>query len=81
MTIPTYELEMQANEQRRILIDSLEELKSRARENFDVRKLIRRRPVLAFAMAAFFGLLAGYRTGNMVRPRKSKNWNRLFWPE
>lgn len=75
MTIPTYELEMQANEQRRRLIDSLEELKSRARENFDVRKLIRRRPVLASAMAASFGLIAGYRTGSMVRPRKSKNWN------
>lgn len=74
MTIPTYELEMQANEQRRRLIDSLEELKSRARENLDVGKFIRRRPVLASAVAASFGLMAGYRSGSMVHPRKFKKW-------
>lgn len=74
MTIPAYELEMQANEQRRRLIDSLEELKSRARENLDIRKFIRRRPVLASTVAASFGLMAGYRTGSMVRSRKFKKW-------
>lgn len=69
MTLPSYELEMVADAQRKRLINSIEELKSRARENMDLRLQIRQSPLLASGIAASLALAAGYWAGGLFASR------------
>lgn len=59
-SLPIYELELRATEERRRLQSSVTELKSRLRENLDVSKTARRHVWLAREILAALGLRSGY---------------------
>lgn len=58
--LPSYDLELKAAEERRMLHISMAELKSRVRENLDVKKQVRENLGLACSAAVFLGLTLGY---------------------
>lgn len=59
-SLPLYELELRAADERRRLQNSVTELKSRVRENLDVTKAARKHVWWAGAGLAAVGLLSGY---------------------
>jgi hypothetical protein len=58
--LPTYELELRAAEQRKRLHESVEELKSRVRENLDLKKAARAHIAPVSAGAALVSFVVGY---------------------
>lgn len=72
MTIPTYELEILAVEQRKRLDFSLQELKARMHKKLNVRNGVRQHIYLASAAVALAGLMLGYRVGSFFTPQKSQ---------
>jgi hypothetical protein len=58
--LPTYELELKAAEQRKRLHESVEALKSRVRENLDLKKSARAHIVPVSAGAALVSFVLGY---------------------
>ena len=58
--LPSYDLELRAAEERRQLHTSVEELRSRLRENFDFKKNAHDHLLGACSLAAVIGLAAGY---------------------
>jgi hypothetical protein len=59
-TLPTYDLQLRAEDQRRRLKGSFNELRERVREKLDVKRTARRHVILASAIAAVMSLAAGY---------------------
>jgi hypothetical protein len=59
-SLPIYELELKAADERRRLRSSVVELRSRVRESLDVKKNARRHVWAAGGILALFGLLSGY---------------------
>lgn len=59
-SLPIYELELRATDERKRLENSLGELKSRMRETLDIKKNARQHVWLAGGILAFLGLLSGY---------------------
>lgn len=59
-SLPIYELELRAADERRRLQSSVTELKSRVRENLNVSKVARKHVWWAGATVALVGLLSGY---------------------
>jgi hypothetical protein len=59
-TLPLQDLQLRAVDERRRLQSSLVELKSRIRENMDVKRNAREHVWLASGILAAFGLLSGY---------------------
>ena len=58
--LPTYELELRAPEQRKRLHESVEELKSRVRENLDLKKAARAHIAPVSGGAALVSFVVGY---------------------
>lgn len=58
--LPSYDLELKAADERRQLLASLAELKSRLREHLDFKRNLRDHLPAASLIAAFVGLAAGY---------------------
>jgi hypothetical protein len=66
--MPSYNLEMKAEEERQRLHSSVTELKSRLHETLDIRHTLRHNLGLICSLAAAIGLAAGYSlTGIFVR--------------
>lgn len=65
MSLPSYELEVRASEQRKRIHLSLKELKSAVRERTAIKPALTKYLPRFAAGAAVCGLLAGYRTGGM----------------
>lgn len=59
-TLPSYELELRAAEERRRLHGTVVELKSRVRETLDVKKKAQEYIWFAAGVAALTGLALGY---------------------
>jgi hypothetical protein len=59
-SLPLYQLELRAADERRRLQSSMTELKSRVRENLDLTKTARKHVWWAGASLAVVGLLSGY---------------------
>jgi hypothetical protein len=59
-SLPIYELELRANDERRRLQSSVTELKSRVRENLDLGKTARRHVWWVGGIVAVLGLMSGY---------------------
>lgn len=64
-TTPTYELELQAAEQRKRLHNSVAELKFKVREKMDVKKNVRQYLGVASGIASVVGLVLGYSFAGM----------------
>jgi hypothetical protein len=60
MTLPSYDLELQAADQRRRLHNSVQELRCQLRDKMDLQNNAREYLEYACAAAALIGLLAGY---------------------
>jgi len=58
--LPSYDLEFKAADERRRLHDAVEELRSKIREELDVKNQARQHLELACSVAMFLGLAAGY---------------------
>ncbi len=58
--LPSYDLELKAAEERRVLHKSVEELKTQVREKLEPQKLAREYIVPVSLAAAFTAFLAGY---------------------
>ncbi len=58
--LPLQDLQLRAVDERRRLQSSVVELRSRIRENMDVRKNLREHVWVASGIVAVFGLLSGY---------------------
>jgi hypothetical protein len=71
-TMPSYELEMLAVEQRKQLDFSLQELKARMHKKLNVRNGIRQHIYLASAAVALAGLMLGYRAGGAFTSQKTR---------
>lgn len=68
MTLPSYDLQLRAADERRRLHESVLELRCQLRDKLDVRNNAREHFGLACAAAAFLGLAVGYGfTGVFVR--------------
>jgi hypothetical protein len=59
-SLPIYELELRASDERKRLQSSVKELKSRVLENLDVSETARRHVWRAGGIIAALGLLSGY---------------------
>jgi hypothetical protein len=59
-TVPLYELELRANDERRRLQSAVIELRSRVRDNLDLTENARKHVWLAGGILATLGLLSGY---------------------
>jgi len=67
-SLPSYDLELKAADERQRLHDSVTELKVRLNESLDVKKNIRQHFPLACASSAVLALAAGYYfTGMFIR--------------
>lgn len=67
-SLPSYDLELKAADERQRLHNSVTELKVRLNESLDIRTNIRQHFPLALATTAALGLAAGYYfTGMFVR--------------
>ena len=67
-SLPSYDLELKAADERQRLHDSVTELKVRINESLDVKNNIKQHFPLAFATSAVLALAAGYYfTGMFVR--------------
>jgi predicted sugar kinase len=67
-SLPSYDLELKAADERQRLHDSVTELKVRLNESLDVKKNIRQHFPLASATSAVLALAAGYYfTGMFIR--------------
>jgi hypothetical protein len=58
--LPSYDLEVKAADDRRRLHQAITELRSRVRQNLDLKKLVRERLATACTFAAVAGLALGY---------------------
>ena len=68
MSLPTYDLELRAADERRRLHNSVQELRCQLRDKLDVRNNARQYLGIACGAVAVLGLLAGYSlTGILVR--------------
>jgi hypothetical protein len=65
MSLPSYELELRASEQRQRIHLSLSELKGRLRERGAVKPLLRKYLAKFAGSAALVGLMAGYGIGGL----------------
>jgi hypothetical protein len=63
MSLPSYELELRASEQRKQIHLSLSELKGRLRERAALKPVLRKFVAGIASSAALIGLLAGYGVG------------------
>jgi hypothetical protein len=59
-TLPTYDLELRAADERRRLHSSVSELKDRVRERMDVERNVREHVVASSAAAAVVSMILGY---------------------
>ncbi len=59
-TVPLYELELRANDERRRLQNAVIEPRSRVRDNLDLTENARKHVWLASGILATLGLLSGY---------------------
>lgn len=67
--LPSYDLELKAADDRRRLHNAVEEMRSKVREELDVKNQARQHLGLACSVAMFLGLAAGYTlTGLFVHP-------------
>jgi hypothetical protein len=67
-TLPTYDLQLRAADERRRLHGSVTELKERVREKMDVQRTAREHVVASSVMAGFVSMIFGYAiTGMFTR--------------
>ncbi len=59
-SLPNYDLELKAAEERRVLHSSVEELKTRVRETFEPAELVREHLWTGLGIAVFVAFVAGY---------------------
>ena len=71
MSLPSYELELRASEERKRLHLSLSDLKGRLRERAAVKPLLRKYLTGIAGSAALMALIAGYGVGGAF-----SNWRR-----
>jgi hypothetical protein len=69
--IPTYELELKAAEERKLLHESLAELRARIHESIDVKATVGRHVLLISGIAGLASLVLGYGLGAVVAPNYS----------
>jgi hypothetical protein len=67
MSLPSYELELRASEQRKRIHLSLSELKGRLRERAVLKPLLRRYLTPISGSAALIALVAGYGVGGFFK--------------
>jgi len=73
MSLPSYELEARASEQRKQIHLSLNELQDRVRKHAALKPVLRRYWIGISGSAALLGLMAGYGAGRVLQPRKALN--------
>jgi hypothetical protein len=66
--LPTYELELKAAKERRLLHESLAELKERVHESIDIKATVARHLLLLSGIAGLTALVLGYGIGGIVAP-------------
>ena len=69
--LPTYELELKAAEERKLLNESLAELKERVQESINVKATVGRHVLLLSGIAGLAALVLGYELGGIVAPNYS----------
>jgi hypothetical protein len=70
MSVPAYELEMIAEQQRTQLHDSISELRSQMRGRLKLKGNLRQYAIAASGILALSGLLAGYLAGGLFTDHK-----------
>jgi hypothetical protein len=70
MSLPSYELELRASEQRKKIHLSLSELKGRLRERAVLKPVLRKFLTGIAGSAALIGLVAGYGVGGFFNARR-----------
>ena len=68
-TLPTYDLQLRAADERRRLHGSVSELKVRVREKMDVQRNAREHVMAGSAVAGFVSLIFGYTIAGMFTRR------------
>ena len=68
-SLPSYDLELKAADERQRLHHSVTELRARLNESLDVKNKVRQHLPWAYATAALLGLVAGYSFGGMFTRR------------
>jgi hypothetical protein len=71
--IPTDELEWKAAEERKLLHQSLTELRERVHESIDVKATLGRHVLLISGISGLAALVLGYGLGGIVAPNYSIN--------
>jgi hypothetical protein len=66
--IPTHELELKAAGERKLLHESLAELRERIHESIDVKATVGRHVLLIAGIAGLASLVLGYGLGGVVAP-------------
>jgi hypothetical protein len=74
MSLPSYDLEVRAADERRRLHTSMAELKECLTEAVDVKKNVRQHLGLACGVAAIFGLAGGYAVGAIFTVPRRNRW-------
>ncbi|HET7441088.1 MAG TPA: hypothetical protein VFJ47_07295 [Terriglobales bacterium] len=68
-TVPSYELELKAADERRRLHNSVEELKYQVRSKLDVKRNVRQYLPIAAGVVSVVGLVLGYGFAGMFTSR------------
>lgn len=74
MSLPSYDLEVRAADERQRLHSSMAELKNCLVEAVGVKKNVRQHLALACGAAALLGMASGYSVAAIFTPRRREKW-------